>query len=299
MAMNQFKGMYAALISGISDDGEFSPERQRNIDEYVLRQGLKGIYVGGSSGESGLFTVDELLDQQAVVAENAKNHDCTLIAHVGAPNLRDSVRLAQSAKDRGYHALSALPPHAYPFSDQEILSYYRVLSSATDLPLIVYEVPIRTGRPIPDTVLIELLELKNVMGVKFTSSDLFKMCRLQTACPDKAFYFGFDEIFLSAAALGVDGGIGTTYNVLGKLYARLFEATQSGDFELARRLQSKSQQFVTLLFETGVLPGVKVAMQAIGVDCGPTRAPFQLQSQSGADAIKKLMRSEDFTDWIS
>ncbi|MCB1375173.1 MAG: dihydrodipicolinate synthase family protein, partial [Rhodobacteraceae bacterium] len=163
-------GMYAALMTGLADDGSFSPERQRTLDEYVQKQGLAGLYVGGSSGESGLLDVEELLAQQAVVAADAGATGMTLIAHVGAPSLRDSIRLARNAAGLGYHALSALPPHSYPFSDAEILSYYRELQAATELPLIVYEVPIRTGRPIGLDTLVAIMELPNVAGLKFTST---------------------------------------------------------------------------------------------------------------------------------
>lgn len=297
--MNRLKGMHAALLTGLSDDGEFSPSRQRNINDYVLQQGLDGLYVGGSSGESGLLTVDELLDQQAIVAESAKSSDHQMIAHVGAPNLRDGIRLARSAAKHGYHALSALPPHTYPFSDQEIIAYYTTLSAATDLPMIVYEVPIRTGRPLGDAVLAQLLDIPNVAGIKFTSNDMFKMARLRKSHPQKLVFFGFDEVYLAAAALGVDGGIGTTYNILGKLYAALHKAVAKQDLKTARTLQELSQEFVATILKTGVLPGVKIALQEIGIDCGPTRAPFLVQSSEGGKAVRSLIQSPEYQQWLA
>lgn len=299
MTMNRLKGMHAALLTGLSEEGEFSPTRQRSINGYVLRQGLDGLYVGGSSGESGLLTIDELLDQQAIVAEDTRSENCQLIAHVGAPNLRDSIQLAQSAQRHGYDALSALPPHAYPFSDKEIIAYYTELSAATDLPMIVYEVPIRTGRPLSNDVLAQLLNLKNVAGIKFTSSDMFKMARLRKAHPQKLIFFGFDEVYLAAAALGVDGGIGTTYNILGKLYGALHTAIANQDLTQARTLQELSQEFVATILSTGVLPGVKAAMREIGVDCGPTRAPFLVQSVEGEKAVRSLIRSPEYQQWLA
>ena len=217
-------GMYAALLTALTDDGDFSPERQRDLDAYVLRQGLTGLYVGGSSGESGLLESAALLEQQAVVAEDAKGSDATLIAHVGLPSLKASIALARQARTLGYHALSALPPHSYPFSDAEILGYYKALAAATDLPLIVYEVPVRTGRPLPIELLVQLLDLPNVAGIKFTSTDLFKLTRLRLLRPDSVFYFGFDEVWLAGGILGADGGIGTTYSLIGRLYVALNEA---------------------------------------------------------------------------
>ena len=126
-------GMYAALLSGFSDDGNFCPHRQTAITEYVLNQGLSGIYIGGSSGESGLMSTDELLEQQQVIAGLHGTQKTRVIAHVGQPNLRDSIALAKQAEKLGFEALSALPPHSYPFSDDDILHYYTELTAATSL----------------------------------------------------------------------------------------------------------------------------------------------------------------------
>lgn len=294
----QLRGMFAALITAMKDDQSFCPTRQKEVTKAVLSQGLDGLYVGGSSGESGLLNTKELLDQQGVVAEAAADQGKKLIAHVGAPNLRDSIALAQNAARLGYHGLSALPPHAYPFSDGEIISYYRELSAATNLPMIVYEVPVRTNRPLPLPVLSEILQLKNVAGIKFTSQDLFKFSQLKAVHPDKIFYFGFDEIYLSAGVLGADGGIGSTYNVMGKLYASLNTAINAGDLAEAQRLQEISQQFVSELLEVGVLPGIKAIMQARGIVAGPTRAPLCALSEKASEIAARMANDPRFTPWM-
>ncbi|CAN7653415.1 dihydrodipicolinate synthase family protein [Mesorhizobium sp. LjNodule214] len=295
----ELAGMYAALMTGLSDAGEFDPQRQRNINDYVLRQGLAGLYVGGSSGESGLLTVDELLAQQELVAENAKPSGATLIAHVGMPNLRDSIRLARQAEKLGYHALSALPPHSYPFSDEEVFGYYRALAAATGLPLIVYEIPLRTGRPLPLALLVRLLDLGNVIGIKYTSTDLFKYSLLRKRQPQKLFYYGFDEIYAAAGMLGTEGGIGTTYNLLGRLYVAVDQAVRAGDLARARALQMVSQDFVEALMETGVLPGMKAAFRVIGVDCGPTRAPMAPAVADAEGHMREVLARSAIREWLA
>ncbi|WP_181175668.1 dihydrodipicolinate synthase family protein [Mesorhizobium sp. B2-3-4] len=295
----QLAGMYAALMTGLSDAGEFDAQRQRNINDYVLRQGLAGLYVGGSSGESGLLTVDELLAQQDVVFSGAAASGVNLIAHVGMPNLRDSIRLARQAQKLGYHALSALPPHSYPFSDEEVFGYYQALAAATDLPLIVYEIPLRTGRPLPLGLLVRLLDLKTVVGIKFTSTDLFKYALLRKRQPQKLFYYGFDEIYAAAGMLGSEGGIGTTYNLLGRLYVTIDQAVRAGDLARAKALQLVSQDFVEALLETGVLPGMKAAFRVIGVDCGPTRAPMTLAVADAEDRMRAVLETPAIKEWLA
>lgn len=291
-------GMYAALMTGLSDTGDFDADRQSALNAYVLRQGLDGLYVGGSSGESGLLETDALLEQQSVVARDAAGSDATLVAHVGVPSLSGSIALARQAAALGYHGLSALPPHSYPFSDLEILAYYTDLSKATDLPLIVYEVPMRTGRPLPIKLLVEILDLPNVVGIKFTSMDLFKFTQLQRARPERTFFFGSDEIYLAGGALGADGGIGTTYNILGRLYAALKTAIASGDLPRAQQLQAISAEFVTGLMEVGVLPGMKSALRAAGIECGPTRAPMQSQLPNADAKMAELIARPSIREWL-
>lgn len=291
-------GMYAALLTGFADDGSFSEQRQIAITNYVLNQNLSGIYIGGSSGESGLMSTDELLEQQRIVAGIPETKTTRVIAHVGQPNLRDSIALAKQADSLGFEALSALPPHSYPFSDDDILHYYTELSAATSLPMIVYEVPIRTGRPLPESLLLKILDLPNVEGMKFTSTDLFKMTMLQRARPDKTFFFGFDEIFAGAAALGCDGGIGTTYNLMGRLYSGINAAIHASDLAKVQELQDISQRLVEELLVTGVIPGMKAALRTQGVDAGYCRAPMIEKVEDAESRMTAFLALPEIRAWV-
>lgn len=293
-----FSGIFAALLTAMDEHGSFSPQRQRELDAYVLRQGMTGLYVAGSSGESGLLESGELADVMAVVAEDARSTGATLIAHVGMPSLKASIFLARQAERYGYHALSALPPHSYPFGDAEIFAYYKALAASTSLPLIIYEIPARTGRPLPMPLLLELLDLPNVAGLKFSSMDLFKFGSLRRARPDKVFYFGYDEAYAAAAAIGTDGGIGTTYNLFGKLYTAIDASMRTSDIVTAQHLQSISQRFVEILLDTGVMPGVKVALGLQGVDVGPSRAPMMLKTHDARARIETFLNESDVARWL-
>lgn len=298
-SMNKpLSGMYAALLSGFSDDGSFSPQRQMAITGFVLAQGLSGIYIGGSSGESGLMSTDELLEQQQVIAGISAARKSRVIAHVGQPNLNDSIALAKQAQKLGFEALSALPPHSYPFSDEDILHYYTELAAATSLPMIVYEVPIRTGRPLPVDLLLKILDLPNVAGMKFTSTDLFKMTMLQRARPSKIFFFGFDEIFAAAAALGCDGGIGTTYNLMGRLYVGINNAIHASDLAKVQELQDISQRLVEELLVTGVIPGMKAALRTQGVDAGYARAPMIEKVNDSEARLSAFLTRPEINPWV-
>lgn len=165
--------------------------------------------------------------------------------------------------------------------------------------LIVYEVPVRTGRPMPLEALRDILDIPKVAGIKFTSTDLFKLSMLRRSRPERTYFFGFDEVYLAGAALGADGGIGTTYNLLGRLYVALDLAIRGGDLPRAQALQEASQVFVETLLETGVLPGMKAALRAVGVECGPTRAPMAARG-AGADArVRAVLERPDVKAWLA
>lgn len=295
----ELKGMYSALLTGFSDQEELDERRQRNIVEYNLKQGLAGLYVGGSTGESGLMSTDELYEQQGIVQDATKDAGAKLIAHVGQPSLRDSIRLAKNAERLGYDALSALPPHSYKFTSDEIFHYYKALAAATDLPLIVYEVPGRIGRESTVEELSNILHLPGVAGIKFSSMNLFVLAQLRKYHQDKVIYFGSDEAFMTGALSGADGGIGSTYNVFGKLYVALNDAVAAADITLTRRLQRISQDYVEILFRTGVMPGVKLSLQHLGVDCGPCRAPFRVLSDTAKTDLEGFLDDPENARWLA
>jgi N-acetylneuraminate lyase len=290
--------VHVALLSGFSDDGAFSAERQANIVDYAVRQQVDGLYVGGSSAEAAIMQTDELAEQQAVVIDRARGKVRTLIAHVGQPALRDTVRLAEKAAALGYDAVSALPPHAFPHRLDEVKAYYASVARASGLPVIVYEVPQRTGRSTPLAHMDEVLRIDGVIGLKYTSPDLYLLSRLQSRFPRKLFFFGMDEMFGAAAALGVSGGIGTTYNVIGGLYKEMAEAVALADLERMRRLQRVAQDLVERVLAVGVIPGTKRLLQLAGVDCGPARAPLSLGPADQVEALEKWFATGVIDAWL-
>jgi N-acetylneuraminate lyase len=122
--------------------------------------------------------------------------------------------------------------------------------------------------------LLALLEHPKIVGVKHTSQNLYQLERLKSAAPQAVIYNGFDEMFVGGLAMGADGAIGTTYNFMGRLFVRMFEAMRAGDLPGAQALQSRANQVIDVLIEVGVFPGTKAMLKIMGVDCGPCRKPF-------------------------
>jgi N-acetylneuraminate lyase len=281
--------IFAAMLTPFNRDGSFSPEGVAPLVDYVLSKGVHGLYASGSSGESVLQSCDERATLLTELGDYARDK-CTLIAHVGSASTREAVSLAKLAEQKGFHALSAVPPFYYKHSFSDISDYYKAIVDAADLPLIVYNIPILSGADIPTEKLLELLGDDRVAGIKFTAPDLFQFGELRNTRPDKSFYFGTDEMFLGAAAMGTDGGIGSTYNLIGDVYVGIQNAVAAGNIDEARQLQRKANDLISILLKTGVLPGLKHALNRLGVPVGPCREPF---SPPSAESIKLL---EDWMD---
>jgi N-acetylneuraminate lyase len=146
-----------------------------------------------------------------------------------------------------------------------------------------------SGNDIPTDKLLQLLEDPRIAGVKFTAMDLFQFAELRKAAPERKFYFGTDEMFVGAAAIGTDGGIGSTYNLIGDVYVGIQNAMEAGNISEARALQRKANDLIAILLKTGVVPGLKYALNRLGVPVGECRRPF---SPPSADSIRLL------DDWM-
>lgn len=266
-------GVFSALITPFHDDGRLNLDQLAPLAEFELAQGLHGFYVGGSTGEAFLQSADErksvLVEFAKAVAGRAK-----LIAHVGAIATDEAIAIAHAAADAGYDAVSAIPPFYYDFSAAEVLAHYRALADATPLPLVVYNFPAKSARPLTTADLLALLAHPKIIGVKHTSQNLYQLERLKTAAPESVIYNGFDEMFAGGVAMGADGGIGTTFNVMGRIFVQMFDALKQGDLPRARALQTQANAVIDVLIEVGVFPGTKALLKILGVDCGPCRRPF-------------------------
>ena len=292
--MDNTGSIFAALLTPMDEKGAIAPERVGPLVDYILSRGVHGLYASGSTGESVLQSREERAEILTALAAHAKGR-CTLIAHVGAAATPDAVALAERAGDLGYDAVSAVPPFYYKHRFDDIAAYYRAIADASNLPLIIYNIPALSGTDLSTESLLELLTDDRIAGVKYTAQDLFQFGRLRQAAPAKKFYFGTDEMFIGAAAAGTDGGIGSTYNLIGDIYVAIESAIEAGDIDRARRGQAIANDFIAILMRGGVIPGLKYCLTRIGVPVGQCRAPFAPVSTDVAAELDRWMESIGLT----
>lgn len=268
-------GIIVPLVTPFDENGDLAAERARSLIEHHLDAGVHGFYVGGSSGEGLFQSVAERIEFLRFVAAAVGDRGW-LIAQVGALASRDVNALTRSAAASGYDAVSSTPPFYYSHTEAEVVGYYRDLAELSDLPVLLYNIPATTGRSLSIETQVEMLTLPNVIGSKHTDMNFFNAERLLREVPSAAIFNGPDEMLTGGLAMGMVGGIGSTYNLMPRVYLQIYDAVKAGDMATAREQQAMANDVIRelLRISPGVVPGLKHGLRMLGFDMGEARRPF-------------------------
>ncbi len=282
--IGNFKGVIPAALSVFDRDEEFDENGMRAYIRHMLGWVTGGLYITGSTGESFLMTSEERKRQAEIVMEEA-GEKIPVVVHIGAMSTRESIALARHAERIGAAGISSVPPFYFRYNEEQIIGYYRDIAESTNLPLIVYNVPL-AGMLTVDMIQ-KLSEIENVWGVKYTGTALYEVTRIRDACKQGfRIYGGCDELGSSNIALGVDGIIGTFYNCIPDLYQRIWNAVKSSDVKTAAELQQKALHVISLGVDSGsMMACMKLWLRAAGVPAGYARRPFTNFTPEEADLL--------------
>jgi len=288
MASN-LRGVMPALLTPFDAQQKIDQASLRRLVRFNIAQGIDGLYVGGSTGEAFTQSLAEREEVLEIVAEEGKGK-ITLIAHVGCISTAESQQLAQAAKRYGFDAVSAVTPFYYPFSFDEHCDHYRaVIDSADGLPMVVYNIPALSGVKLTLDQINTLVTLPGVGALKQTSGDLYQMEQIRREHPDLVLYNGYDEIFASGLLAGADGGIGSTYNIMGWRYMGIVKALKDGDILKAQALQAECNKVIDTLIKVGVFRGLKTVLHFMDVVAVPLcRKPFAPVDEKYLPELKAL-----------
>ncbi len=292
MKQENLKGIMPALLTGFTDDlSAIDEKRVRTLVRHLINKGVHGLYVGGSSGEMLLCSNDERKQLLEAVLAETKGTKTTVIAHIGSTGTRETCELATHAEKAGATALSSVTPLYFAYSFADVKQYYIDITKASSLPVIIYNIPARTGMTLNSDQLHELLMIPGIAGMKFTASDFFQLERLRTAHPDHVFYNGSDEMLLSGLAAGADGGIGTTYNFQAERMLAIYDLYHEGKMQEALAMQSKANEIIATVIKYGVMPATKEVLRLGGLDYGTCRKPFRPVDADKMDALTAEVRA--------
>lgn len=292
--MKDLKGIFSALLVSFNADGSINEQGLRQIVRYNIdKMKVNGLYVGGSTGENFMLSTEEKKQIFRIAKEEAQDQ-VALIAQVGSVNLQEAVELGKYATELGYDCLSAVTPFYYKFSFAEIKHYYDKIIAETGSRMIVYSIPFLTGVNMGIEQFGELYQNPKIIGVKFTAGDFYLLERLKKAYPDHLIWAGFDEMMLPAVSLGVDGAIGSTFNVNGIRARQIFELTQQGKLAEALKIQHITNDLIEGILANGLYLTIKEILKLQGVDAGYCREPMTAQATAQQLANAKALNEKFF-----
>ena len=275
--IKKYQGVFPAFYACYEDDGSVSPARTRALAKYLLEKGVKGLYVGGSSGECIYQSVAE----RKVILENVMAEvggKMTIIAHVACNNTADSQELARHAESLGVDAIASIPPIYFHLPPYGIADYWNDISAAApNTDFIIYNIPQLAGVSLTIPLLREMKKNPRVIGVKNSSMPTqdIQMWKDEGGA-DFVVMNGPDEQFISGLAMGATGGIGGTYAVMPELYLKVMSLYQAGEMKLAAEIQNEICRIIYKMCSAhGNLYAVmKAVLKKHGMDVGSVRKPL-------------------------
>lgn len=302
--MQKINGYIAAPFTPMHQDGSLNISLIDDYAPFLIRNGLNGVFVCGSTGEGALLTIDERkLIAEKWIAES--QNKLKVIVHTGGTNLADQMKIAEHAQLAGAYAIATMAPAFLgPKRIQELGDFCKYIASAAPkLPFYYYHIPGLNGvnLPVMDLIKFAEKEIPNFSGVKYTHDNMFEFDQCFRYKEQKYdLLHGLDETLLSGLSYGCTSGIGGTYNHCFSIYKDMKVAFENGDLDLARELQHKSHLFVNILIKfRGNIVGGKRMMKFLGIDCGPNRLPLQTISDQEEIQIKAELESIDFFDFCN
>lgn len=280
-----FTGVCTALVTPFLN-GHINYPMAQLLLKRQMEAGIKAVVLAGTTGEAPTLTDNEKIELFRKCKEYSGN-DCLIIAGTGSNCTAHAIELSQAAEENGADALLVVSPYYNKATADGLIAHYLSIAHAVRIPVIVYNVPSRTGVDIPVFVYKRLSAVPNIVGVKEASTDITKIARIRNACPpDFSVWSGNDDQIVPVMSLGGQGVISVLSNICPAETNAMAQAALSGDFDTASVLQGELLPLIDLLFcEVNPIP-VKEAMKYIGYDCGNCRLPLSTLTQDNKKRLE-------------
>ncbi len=288
MKIPLFTGACTALVTPFLDGNVNYPMLEQLLRRQ-LEAGINAIVIAGTTGESATLSDREKLE----LFRRAKAYvgdDGLIIAGTGSNDTAHAVALSRAAEEAGADALLLVSPYYNKATPEGLVAHYLAIAHAVSIPMVLYNVPSRTGVDMPVSVYQRLAKVPHIAGVKEASTDITKIAKIRAACgPDFSVWAGNDDHAVPVMALGGQGVISVLSNVAPVETQAMARAALDGDFDTAAALQLELQPLVDLLFcEVNPIP-VKAAMKRMGFDCGECRLPLTPLSPQHQKQLEALL----------
>jgi 4-hydroxy-tetrahydrodipicolinate synthase len=282
-----FTGVCTALVTPFLD-GKVNYPMMEQLLRRQMDAGIRSVVICGTTGEAPTLSDDEKLEL-FYRAKAYAGKDCLIIAGTGCNCTSRTAQFSLSAQEAGADALLIVSPYYNKATPEGLVAHYMTVAHTVSIPVILYNVPGRTGLDIPVSVCQRLAPLPNIVGIKEASTEIGKVTRLCRECPDLTIWTGNDDMTVPSISLGAKGVISVLSNLLPVRTGAMVNAALSGDLKTAAALQQQLQPLIELLFcEPNPIP-VKAAMRFLGYDCGSPRLPLTELSKENLEKLKIVL----------
>lgn len=292
--MKEIKGIIVPILTPMHEDETVNYEELVNQIERLIAAGVHGIFVFGTNGEG--YILDEEEKAEIIrVAVKTVNGRVPVYAGTGCVSTRDTIRMSQKAKELGADVLSIITPSFAAASQEELIRHYETVANAVDMPILLYNIPARTGNALAPATVQKLSQVANIVGAKDSSGNFDNILQYieKTRGGDKPFTVlsGNDSLILWTLLAGGHGAIAGCANVFPHTMVSIYEKFIAGDLEGARKAQDSIRPFRDIFKFGNPNTIVKTAVKELGYPVGLCRAPFNSLSPAGLDALRKALQT--------
>ncbi len=280
-----FTGSGVAIVTPFKN-GKIDFDKLGELIEYHIANSTDAIIVCGTTGESAAMPDAEHISAIEYAVQAAKGR-IPIVAGAGSNDTNHGVHLSKDAQRVGADAILSVTPYYNKATQKGLIRHYTEIASAVDIPIILYNVPSRTGVNMLPETLLKLSEIEHIVGVKEAGGNISQVAKIAALCGDKmAIYSGDDDIIVPVMSLGGVGVISVVANILPKETHDITAFCAAGDFKSARELQLKLYDLIKALFiEVNPIP-VKTAMNMLGFDVGELRLPMCEMEEKNAAILR-------------
>ena len=288
--MARFGKVLTAMVTPFGDDGSLDLDGAAQLARWLVDNGSDGLVVAGTTGEAPTLTHDEQIELVGAVVAAV---DVPVVAGAGSNDTAAAVELTERAAAAGAHGILQVAPYYNRPSQAGLFRHFRTVAAATHLPVLIYDIPVRTGRKVDTATLLELAHgVDNIVGLKDAAGDPAETATLIAQAPDDfEVYSGDDSLTLPLLAVGAVGVIGVATHWSGAEHADMIAAFEKGDVAAARQINANlipSYDYETGLAAPNPIP-TKAMMRLIGLPVGRCRPPMDVEPDGLSDAAAEVL----------
>ncbi|WP_278571039.1 4-hydroxy-tetrahydrodipicolinate synthase [Fusobacterium ulcerans] len=289
----EIKGVIVPLLTPMNADETINEKELRNQVNHQIESGIHALFPLGTNGEAYILSREEKEQVLKIVVDEAKGR-VPVYGGTGCVSTKETIELSLKAKEIGIDVLSIITPSFAAASQDELYEHYREVAEAVDLPIVLYNIPARTGNALAPATVEKLSKIPNIVGVKDSSGNFDNMLQYIEKTryrKDFAVLSGNDSLILWCLLAGGRGGIAGCANVFPSTMASIYDTFVAGDLEKAREIQDSIRSFRDCFKFGNPNTIVKTAVSLLGFPVGKCRKPFCQVPEAGIEAIKKVLEA--------